>query len=288
MPQTPHPWRQRVLQLAGPNLVIEKAQPIRWPTLLQALRKAGGFTQSGWAAWLGFSRTTVQRWESGEAVPGEDAEPQLISFCREKGLFRTYSHGPLRGLTLTPESLHDALTEGRLNDSSARRLAIGRAAWAGTPENGYSSASVARHNLPVQATELIGREAVIAGIKQRLAEPAVRLLTLTGPGGTGKTRLAVQVANDVLEHFREVFFVDLASVRDPDQTVPALGRTLGVREAGGQPMLESLKTFISDKSVLLVLDNFEHILSAAVHVAQLLGACSELKILATSAVSGKD
>jgi DNA-binding XRE family transcriptional regulator len=85
-----------------------------WTDVLLALREARGVTQDGWAAWLGVSRKTVQRWEGGTAVPDPVAEEALIEVCQRRGLFRAFSHGPLRGLTLTPERLRDLLAEARL------------------------------------------------------------------------------------------------------------------------------------------------------------------------------
>jgi DNA-binding XRE family transcriptional regulator len=85
-----------------------------WTDVLRALREARGVTQDGWATWLGVSRKTVQRWEAGAAVPDPMAEEALVELCRQRGLFRAFEHGPLRGLTLTPEMLRDLLAEARL------------------------------------------------------------------------------------------------------------------------------------------------------------------------------
>lgn len=137
------------------------------------------------------------------------------------------------------------------------------------------------NNLPTQLTSFIGREREIAEVKRLLS--TARLLTLTGPGGTGKTRLGLQVAADLLEDFEGgVFFVPLAPISDPGLVVSTIAQTLRVRETGGQPLLKSLQEYLQDKSMLLLLDNFEQVISAAPVVAELLVACPKLKVLVTS------
>ena len=102
-----------------------------------------------------------------------------------------------------------------------------------------------RNNLPLQPTPLIGREKEVAEVCQRLSRPEVRLLTLTGAGGTGKTRLGLQAAAELTQEFDDgVFFVSLAAIRDPQLVVGAVAGTLGVKEAGGQPLLESLEDYL--------------------------------------------
>ena len=138
-------------------------------------------------------------------------------------------------------------------------------------------------NLPVQPTPFIGREREVVVVRERLLRPAVRLLTLTGPGGTGKTRLALQVAADLLDAFANgVWFVDLASIRDPALVATTIARTLGVKETGSQPLLDTLKASLAAKQVLLLLDNFEQVVAAAPIVAELLASASGLKALVTS------
>jgi predicted ATPase/class 3 adenylate cyclase len=145
---------------------------------------------------------------------------------------------------------------------------------------------VYRNNLPPQPTSLIGREKEVAEVCERLLRPEVRLLTLTGAGGTGKTRLGLQAAAELTQEFKEgVFFVSLAAIRDPELVVGAVAGTLGVKEAGGQALLESLEDYLREKRILLVVDNFEHLLEAAPVVTELLSAAPNLNVLATSRIS---
>ena len=143
------------------------------------------------------------------------------------------------------------------------------------------SLDVSPNNLPVQLTSFIGRSKEIGEVKQLLSKE--RLLTLTGPGGSGKTRLALQAAAEMIEHFQDgVFFVALAPITDPGLVASTIAQSLGIPETSGRSIVDSLKDYLKTKSLLLLLDNFEQVISAAPLVAELLVACSELKILVTS------
>src|SRR4051794_5340467 len=137
-------------------------------------------------------------------------------------------------------------------------------------------------NLPVPPNALIGRERELAETRA-LLEEGVRLLTLIGPGGTGKTRLALQLAGDALELFANgVFFVSLAPIRDWELVVPTMLRTFGLREQPGETPLETLTEYLREKELLLVLDNFEHVQAASPVVAGLLETAPGLRVLASS------
>jgi predicted ATPase len=140
-----------------------------------------------------------------------------------------------------------------------------------------------RNNLPLQPTPLIGREKEVSEVRDLLSAEATRLLTLTGPGGIGKTRLALQAAADLLEEFPDgAFFAPLATLTDSELLLPAVAEALGVMETAEQPLGENLKDYLSERRLLLVLDNFEQVLGAAPAVTELVAGAPGLKVLATS------
>jgi hypothetical protein len=138
-------------------------------------------------------------------------------------------------------------------------------------------------NLPAQPTPFIGREREVAAVLRLLRNPDVRLVTLTGPGGTGKTRLSLQVAADLLDEYEDgVYFVPLASITNPDLVIPAIAGALGVSESGGQPLAQALRAYLSEKHMLLVLDNFEQVIKAVPILGELLAATSKLRLIVSS------
>src|SRR5262249_23472187 len=138
------------------------------------------------------------------------------------------------------------------------------------------------HNLPAQWTSFVGREGEMAEVKRLLG--TTRLLTLTGAGGCGKTRLALQVAADLVEeHVHGVWLVELAGLSDPARVPQAVAAALGVREEPNRPLTTTLIGSLRPKSPLLLLDNCEHLLSACAQLAEgLLRGCPQLRILTTS------
>ena len=140
-----------------------------------------------------------------------------------------------------------------------------------------------QHNLPVQPTPLLGREEQLTAVCALLRHDEVRMVTLTGPGGIGKTRLAMQVAAELVESFAAgVWFVRLSRLVDPALVVPTIAQTLGVKGQGSQPIAETLREHLAGRSLLLVLDNFEQVMGAASDMAALLAAGLGLKLLVTS------
>jgi class 3 adenylate cyclase len=140
-----------------------------------------------------------------------------------------------------------------------------------------------RNNLPLQPTPLIGREKEVSEVCDLLRTEETRLLTLTGPGGTGKTRVALQAAADLLEDFPDgTYFVSLATLTEAELLLPAVAEMVGVREVGEQPLDETLKDYLHERRMLLLLDNFEQVLEAAPAVTELLAVAPGMKVLATS------
>lgn len=139
------------------------------------------------------------------------------------------------------------------------------------------------NNLAAQPTPFLGRDNEVRQVVALLRRPEVRLLTLTGPGGTGKTRLALHAAAEVLDDFADgVFVVSLAALTDPELVPAAIASTLGLREEGGQSITDRLHRFLATKDLLLVLDNVEHLPKAIPAVGDLLKAAPALHVLATS------
>ena len=143
------------------------------------------------------------------------------------------------------------------------------------------SLNISPNNLPIQLTSFIGREKEITEVRGAIS--GNRLVTLTGPGGSGKTRLALEVASEMIEQFPDgVFFAALAPITDSGLVASTVAQSLGISEVAGRSILDSLKDYLQNKSLLLLLDNFEQVIAAAAVVADLLKAGAGTKILVTS------
>jgi predicted ATPase/DNA-binding CsgD family transcriptional regulator len=229
---------------------------------------------------------------TGEAdLRDEDYYGTAVNRCAR---MRALAHG---GQMLVSQATHDLIRDALpadlgLKDVGEQRLRdltrperVYQLQGPGLPDGFPELRSLDRlpNNLPIQATPFIGREQQLAAVCGPIQRGDVRLLTLTGPGGTGKTRLALQAAADLLDSFSDgVFFVSLAPLADPELVPSAIAQALDIKETGGRSLVQSLQDFLREKRLLLVLDNFEHVLAAAPVVASLLGAEPGLSVLVTS------
>ena len=243
-----------------------------WSSTLRALREASGITQDAWAGLLGYGRKTVQRWEGGESVPDARAEAAIIGLCQEHGLFRANGAGRTAAAP-TAQALRQLLAAARLAGHVPAELLADSADTAPPAVRGL--------NLPAPLTTFIDRTIERYEIGRLIVTH--RLVTLRGPGGVGKTRLALAVAEDVAAAFPDgVAFVDLAPLTMSEYVCTRIARTLDVREIAGQPLETTLAAQLRARSMLLVLDNFEHLLGAADLLTRLLSAAPGLRLLVTS------
>ena len=210
---------------------------------------------------------------------------------------RDLGHG---GQVLLSEATETLVRDALPDDAVLRDLGVHRLRGLTQPEHVFqlstpdlpsdfpalTAPTVRPHNLPVHRSALIGREREIAEIRALLLRPDVGLVTLVGPGGTGKTRLATQVAAELLGQFREgVCFVALAPIRDPELVSTTIGQALAIPLDGARPPIEIVKSYLRDREVLLMLDNLEQVLDAAPQFVELLAVAGHLKLLVTSRVA---
>ncbi|MGI8553774.1 MAG: ATP-binding protein, partial [Dehalococcoidia bacterium] len=145
------------------------------------------------------------------------------------------------------------------------------------------SLGIRRYNLPVQRSPLIGRQQEVAAVKRLLSRDDVSLLTLTGVAGTGKTRLGLQVAEELTQDIADgARFVGLAAITDPQLVITSIAQSLELHETGSRPLIETIKDYLRERALLLLLDNFEQVTAAAPILVELLAACRGLKLLITS------
>ena len=231
--------------------------------LIKQRRKGMDLTRAELAQRLGCAAITLQKIEQDERRPSKQLAERLADVL---------GMSPAEQLAFL-RSARGELAVDRLQEMLSSQASTTQ--WLAAPRP--------RHNLPAQLTSFIGREREVNQILALLRREDIRLLTLTGPGGTGKTRVSLQVAADLVDHVADgVWFVDLAPIRDAAVVPSAIATVLGVRDVEGQALLESLQTYLAEKQILLVLDNVEQVLAAVRLVADLLAAAPRLRILVTS------
>jgi predicted ATPase/DNA-binding CsgD family transcriptional regulator/transcriptional regulator with XRE-family HTH domain len=241
-----------------------RRRPSTFAELLRAYRRRAGLTQAALAQRAGLSARGVQDIERGSAWPRRTTAERL---ARALGLNRSDGAALLAAVRARPQ----VSQERAARDASA---AIER------PDDGPAVAAVLP-GLPMTVASFVGREPQIEAVGRLLTSH--RLVTLTGTGGAGKTRLAIEIATRVQTHFADdVRFVSLAPISDPDLVETAVVHALGLREMTGRSPGETIAIGLRRRRLLLVLDNLEHLLEAAPRVGDWLGHCAGLTVLVTS------
>jgi non-specific serine/threonine protein kinase len=226
--------------------------PATFGELLRYHRHAAGLTQSELAERAGLSVHGVQKLEHDVTRPYRDTVQRLVVALDLSG-------------------------EDRVRFEAAGAPVPRRQA----PFNGPGS-DAARHNLPLETTSFLGRQQELMEVKRQLAE--ARLLTLTGVGGCGKTRLALELGRQVVDRYPNgVWLIELGPLAEPDLVAHSVATAVGVREVAGQPIVEALTVALRQRRLLLVLDNCEHVLDACAELVHaVLRTCSDVQVLATS------
>jgi predicted ATPase/transcriptional regulator with XRE-family HTH domain len=226
---------------------------------LKQARREMGFTQKELAHLAACSVTSVRKIEAGVYKPSHQVAQRLLV-----------------SLDVPHEAQGQLIGLARSGEAAVIPLII-------QVEQPRAASEPRPNNLSAPPTAILGREREIGATCALLLRGDVRLLTLNGPPGIGKTRLALHIGEALLSHFSDgVFFVPLAPVSDPDLVVSAIARSIEVQETGGQTIAQALAKYLREKQMLLLLDNFEQVTAAAPLVASLLSECPRLKILVTS------
>lgn len=274
---------------------IGDALQAAFPTVRQALAAAvagqRALQTEDWSAVGGLPVRMALH--AGEAAPDERGDYLAAPLNRLSRLLSTGHGGQVLVSQAVEQLARDNLPAGAtLDDLGEHRLRdlleperVFQVRHSDLPHRfpGLRSLDARHHNLPRQPTPFFGREREVREIVELMRSGTAQLLTLTGPGGTGKTRLAIQAASELLDDFADgVFLVELAPLTDPRLLPAVIAAALGLREEAGQSPRESVVAFLHDKRLLLVLDNFEHMLAAAPFVSDLLVAAPKVAVIATS------
>lgn len=237
-------------------------QNIPFGAWLKHYRKNHDLTQQDLAELVGCSISTIAKIEAGERRLSRHIAERLATL-----------------LELSPDE-RNALIRAARNIPATPPPPL----LSSTPPAAAAPAAPLR-NLPTPLTPLIGRTEELVAIERCMQRSTTRMLTLTGPPGIGKTRMAIQITHDLAGSFRDgVVFVALATIRDPDMVLPTIAQTLGITEGGSFAILPQLQKFLANKQMLLTLDNIEQVIAAAPALAELLTAAPDVKLMITSRV----
>jgi predicted ATPase/transcriptional regulator with XRE-family HTH domain/DNA-binding CsgD family transcriptional regulator len=239
--------------------------------LLQRYRVAAGLSQEALAERAGLSRRGISDLERGARhLPHPATVRRLAEALNLDDAARAAWLVKPRELAVSDPSVS---LEAPTSDRRTANLPADTTSFVGRT-----------NELPSARTSFVGRQQLLADLRRRLASPAARagLLTLTGPGGTGKTRLGLEAADAMRDHYADgVCFVELAPISDPRLVASTIAQALGVPDSG-LPPLERLKRYLRDRHLLLILDNFEQLLGAAIEVGELVDVCTQLQVMVTS------
>ncbi len=243
--------------------------------LLKYLRVRARLNQTALAIAVGYSTAQISRLEKNQRLPeltmlvalfvpalALDDEPEIVARLLELAAVARSEHVVDRSFTFS-HSTRQVIVDGNVVQTEAQ--------------------ASYHYAMPWPLTPLVGRDVAVSAVSERLLRPNIRLLTLLGSPGVGKTRLSLEVARQVQQVFPGgIRFVALAQISDAALLVSAIARTIDVTEIAGEPLLERLKSALRNQEMLLVLDNFEQLLTAASILAELLSAAPKLKLLVTS------
>jgi predicted ATPase/DNA-binding XRE family transcriptional regulator len=249
-------WKKTCDDVIGRNTLTE----VSFGEWLKRRRKAEGLTQEQLARQLNCSTIALRKIEAEERRPSAQIVERLAKIfnipSNEQRVFLRFARGDWK---------------------SAPSAESEEAPW-------RTSSVSPRSNLPASLTSLIGREQELASVREYLSNPSIRLVTLIGPPGIGKTRLSIEAARAELADFPDgVFFIALAPLENPNLVAQTISQTLGFVESQNRSPLERLRDGIGEKQMLIVLDNCEHLIEEVALIASdLLSTCPRLKILATS------